>query len=718
MSGSEPSRPPQNNSAKTAEGKTPDSAKAGEKSPLPDDLPTPAERVAEVIEEFPDRAHRPLCETHGEELRPECVEETTETFEVVTDDGAKVRRENVEKREAVALKTAVRRMLDWHAQYHNSSLLMEYGRETDPTHDLMMVDMDNSWMVQYQKTERARLKALERETCGFDTCGQCVTRWCQHPDDHETEWVAGVFEKPVVVLTGRTASGAGRAPVDHARSISDAWSDGGVRRALRHVADSLGLGSHEWVRWTQGEPHTGKRASAGHGGNLGLHHVHDIIILDGAAADDDVTPGTFRNVIERHVEECAGAGAEAHDLHIDDWDANREDVGTVEVKEVNEEIEESVASYAASYLANESLDLLERSTPYLVWAATMWATGSRKSSGTDSRTHAIEADRCHHKHHNEDQSLAHGEQVRREPCRCATQAWGPGCSRCDGTGHHIVCSMCGSQWAIDQSQTLAAARMNETAVAADGGVEEDTAEDEKREKWPSAREFAAVGGPTRTRECGHEKPDTCPLCATETEAPEHTVDGMVPIPDDAKAPSPDDDPEAVAFTRPPSWSVKAVVRDGEELAASGGTLEKRPLKLPGAPEMVAAMSLSEAATLKCMDCGCMFDHPAGYADHGECADRGHVGVGWLAPTEPLAEEGTLEAGEYLEAVPDRLLEGGGRADDVLEASSSDGHLTDELAETIRRAAERDENATVPQLLGTFDLPPEAAGRVESLVSAD
>jgi hypothetical protein len=74
-------------------------------------------------------------------------------------------------------------------------------------------------MAAYQEQERARLKAMERETCGFETCDVCDTRYCGQPDDHRTEFVEGTFEEPVVALTGRTARGAGRPVVGHAREM-------------------------------------------------------------------------------------------------------------------------------------------------------------------------------------------------------------------------------------------------------------------------------------------------------------------------------------------------------------------------------------------------------------------------------------------------------------------------------------------------------------------
>jgi hypothetical protein len=682
------SRPPQTNSANADSGpEEPDSESGCGKSL--DELPAPREKVREFLEEFGERAHVPLSTEHGREVRPECFEEEREINQYVTDDGDTERVEEVTERRAVPLWQAVANMLEWHEEYHRSTLRLEYGIESDPTHTLLDVDLENSWFAAYQDKERARLKALERETCGYETCEECEERYCTEPDDHETEWVSGAFEEPVVVLTGRTASGAGRPPVDHARSIADAWSNGGVRRSLRYVTDKLGLGSSEWVRWTQGEPHPGD------GQNRGYHHAHDVIILDGAAACEEITAATFREVIETHVEACRYAGPEAHDLDKsrEEWAAEETEVETVSVKEVEGEIEESVASYAAAYLANEKVDLLEREPEYLAWAATMWATNTRKATGTDSRSHAIEADRCRHKHHEGEQSVAHGEQVTYSTKR----------------GYTVECVMCGSPWEVEQAETVVAAKRTAgPEVAADGGAvperetAEQQAEEELRDRWQDARSVARVGGETAEKECHHEEPDTCPLCATETESPNHTVSGEVPIPESASAP--ERETVGVGFERAPSWSAKAIIRDGEEpVPATGGTTDKQPLDLPSAPTRVVSMAARDGAKAACQECGEWCDSPKEYVEHG-C--EGRVYVGWLPHTEAPAEETALSYEEFAEAVPAALLT------ESSSSEESDGEESEaQLGEEVTRYCENNPGATVPEVLGRFGMPPERAEEV-------
>ncbi|QLH82791.1 hypothetical protein [Halosimplex pelagicum] len=748
------SRPPQANSAPAdTDAETPKSESRCAKNL--DELPDPTEKVREFLDEFGERAHVPLSETHGRALRAECVEEEREVSKYVTESGAEESVEEVVERRAVPLWRGVAEMLDWHEEYHCSTLRLEYGTERDPSHEILDIDLENSWFAAYQEQERAKLKALERETCGYETCEECGTRWCQEPDDHATEHVAGRFEEPAVVLTGRTASGAGRPPVDHARAIAEAWTDGEVRRSLRYILDEkLGLESDEWVRWTQGEPHPGD------GENRGYHHAHDIIILDAAGASEEVTAATFRTMIEAHVADCEGAGPRAHDLDasMEEWESG--EVETVSVKHVDGEIEESVASYAAAYLANESVDLLEREPEYLAWAATMWATETQKGIKSESANHAIEADRCEHEHATGEQDLAHGEEVTKKRCRCAEQAWGPGCRRCDGRGYHVVCMACGSPWEIEQTQTLAEARVGAESVAADGGrvdgtqTAEESREEELRSRWPSARSAASVGGSVAVKECDHEEPNQCPLCAES----ERDVANMTPVPESASAP---ESPECVVagFERPPQWRAKAIIRDGEELPASGGGTDTRPLKLGGAPEVVARMALRGPGVIKCFGCGMTYDTVAEYVSHG--CEGGVVGVGWMvqregAPEvscpecdhkwranpsadtavcprcssegspesppevtvprsvgrEPPAEESRLSRERFLAALPDRVLPGEGEESDGGDDLGGGGE--EELGEQVVRYVEEHPEESAVAIAGRFGLSPAAAEEIESV----
>lgn len=749
------SRPPQTNSAIGDSGSETEVSESACAKSL-DNLPSPEEKLSEFLEEFGAQAHVPLSTEHGRRLRPECFDEVKETKEVTTEEGETVEVEEVQERTARPLWQGVANMLQWHVDYHKSTLRLEYGEESDPTHTLLDVDLDNSWFAEYQNKERAKLKALERETCGFETCDECDTRYCSEPDEHETVYVEGAFEEPVVALTGRTARGAGRPPVDHAREIAEAWADDGVRRSLRYEIDKLGLSREDWVRWTQGEPHPGS------GENQGYHHAHDIIILDAAQANGEITAATFRPVIESHVEKCDHAGAEAHDLNVADWDSApstsecgcgngcEECVGTVSVRYVEEDIEESVASYAAAYLANEEKDLLERPPEYLAWAATMWATGTQKGIKTDSANHAIAADRCKHQHAEGEQETAHGEQV----------------TYSDKRGCKAECAMCGSPWGVEQKDTLVAAKRvaGPDVGVADGGATEgdetdaQTAEEEFRERYPIAREGARVGGEATPRPvsgqregnelegvtvrlgggesycaaCRETEPDeggectatayreseyedVCPLPPEHfgehtiqegAEYPDATVttgseqyrgDGHVPF--EYERP-PEHDGETVSFVRPPKWKAKSILRDGEEIPATGGTAEKEPLDLPSAPVRVVSMAAESGGVAVCQECGRWLDSPGEVVSHSCESD---IHVGWLPATEPPAEEATVGYSEFVEAVPEQLRD----RDDGGETEESEAVEVDVPVGRIREFVEHRPDVSVVGVLGEFGLPPSA-----------
>lgn len=728
--------PPQTNSAKSGGGpEEPDSE--SRRSKTLDELPSPTEKVREFLDEFGERAHLAMSQEHGRELRSGAFEEETEISKYVMESGGTEEVEEVVERRAVPWWQTVANMLEWHADYHRSRLRLEYGQESDPTHEVLDVDLENSWFAAYQDKERAKLKALERETVGFETCEECETRYCQDTEEHETEWVEGDFGEPIVALSGRTSSGAGRPPVDHARAIAEAWANGGVRRSLRYILETkLGLENDEWVRWTQGEPHPGE------GENQGYHHAHDIVILDGAAASEpveEITAAEFKPVIDAHVAEVEHAGPRAHDLDASAEEWENGDVETVSVKHVEGEIEESVASYAAAYLANESKDLLERSPEYLAWAASMWATETQKGIKSDSANHAIKADKCKHEHATGEKETEHGERVIRRNIRGGSQ---------------IVCASCGSPWGIDQEQTLASARMDTADVAADGGREgpqtrEESVEEELRNGWERARSAGVVGSEVVKREVVSEPEmpelegkmvrlgggeDWCPACHTEnpeTEECPHEEYEEHPIIEgrrdaDVMATTGSErfrgssfgsyefgesvrDVETVTagFVRPPSWSAKAIIRDGEEIPASGGTSNRKPLDLPSAPESVVSMASSSAAVLKCEACGDVFDTIPGYLRHG--CDSGRVGVGWLAASDPPAEESAMSREEFVECVPERYEPGE-------PESESDGDLDSEpqLAEEVVRYIENNPSEPAAVVAGRFNLPSE---RLEEIRAA-
>lgn len=509
----------------------------------PAHLPTVEERVADFLQEYPDRAQQPVSEVDGRDLRREAVdvESTVREVDVLEEGGrtATVELEEDLERRARPWYEVVRAFLSWYEGYRGRRLRMAKGRPERGDYEVFEVELDNSWTPAYQNKQYAELSALERETCGGGR------------PNGET---AGAFEEPVAVMITRTASGVCggevRPPVDHDREIVEAYSEGGVRRSLRYVLDSNGVPSEKWVRWSQSEPHPG----GGHAKNACMGHPHDMLIIDEAAVDGEVTREMFRPVIEKHVEEAEHAGETAHtptpcEEHAsgEPWSdvvSGCEECKTpVEVRDAEEGVE-SPAEYMATYISvDEDVDLLERSTEYIAWAAVQWATNTQRKKASDTVGHAVDADACKQRAEEPecDQVRQHGEEVRRTEIRGRRK---------------LVCSCCGSPWGIDQDRTLVETRLEEpdaepspsTAevsgeVVADGGVSRD-ADAELAAKWPSASSGAAVDG------------------------------GGV---DAERTPG----PVWRGFDRPAEWRADAVIEsDGEEHGVSPGGVDMVSLKLP------------------------------------------------------------------------------------------------------------------------------------------
>ena len=538
-------------------------------SDLPDqrpDVPTPKERVAGLLAEYPDRMNTPLSEQHGRKIRESLLDDpVTVTREVDVGKTDTIEVTDTVARDALPLVSAVIDLLETYEGYRDKQLRMAKGYGDDA--EQFLVDLGISFDPAYQSKTYAKISALERQFLGGE-----------YPNGGSVE---GEFEQPVTVLFGLTASSYNRAGqsssglrpfVDHDRGIREAWSgdSSSVKRSLRYVLnDVLGLDSSEYAWWWQSEPHPGDGSAAGYS------HSHPVVILDAAAASipaDSITAETFRPVVAKHVEQCEGAEWSAHDLDR-----------AVTVNQPDEI--EDFASYVSKYLAvGPDMDLLERSDEYLMWAASQWATSTQKYSKSDTATWAIDADKCEQRFLDPEteQDRQHGEEVVRAP------------DHLQDRGIRWVCAECGSPHGIDQSEEslarmrLDACEMAENVVAvADGGeVVEDCEGGESgeegppqslRERWPSATGAGRVGEPVRERECDHPpESDQCPLCASETEAPNHTVSGEVPIPESAEAPPAETVRES--FDREPQWRPEAVVQawsdddEGTAIGSPGGTV--------------------------------------------------------------------------------------------------------------------------------------------------
>jgi hypothetical protein len=507
----------------------------------PDELPTVEERVAGILAEYGDRAMTPMAETHGVKLREEALAEPeTVEYDVPTGDGDSRRVRDTVSRGALPWIAVVEEFLRDYESYRDKWLRMAKGREGTPEREEFLVSLNNSFAPEYQQKQYARLKAMKRQLIG-ETADESPTG----------ETFAGAFDEPVTVLFGLTASSTTdddepRPPVEHDREIREAWrgSSNSVKRVLRDVLERrLGLDSSEYAWWWQSEPHPGDGAAAAYS------HSHPVVVLDAAAVEGDGDAGdveTYRPVVAKHVAECSAATWDAHRIR-------QEGESAVTVREDGDI--EDFAGYVSEYVAvSPDHDLLERSSEYIMWAASQWATTTQKYSKSRTATAAIDADACHQQYADPDarQDVDHGEEV----------------VRSDRQHVEFECACCGSEFGVEQdAETLVEARRVATA---DGGAVSDAGRTEPptdgesrslRSRWQDARRGGAVGEETRERECAHaDGAAECPLCCPDGV----TVDAEVPVPADATADPAERTVES--FERPPSWAPDAIVKrsSGEE----------------------------------------------------------------------------------------------------------------------------------------------------------
>jgi len=662
-------------------------ANTAESSHRPPELPTPAERIRDVLETYPERAMRPLSETHGRKLRADCLQEAeTVEREIGTGEHETATVSDTVSRAAEPWVGGLARLLEKHESYRGKKLKMARGTETRGDYESFLVDMDMSYSREAADRQYAQLQALERQLTGG-----------KYPDGTACD---GEYEEAVTVMFSLSASsleaGEYRPPVDHDREGREAWSGStdSVKRVLRDVLErKCGLEPGDYAWHYQSEPH------AGGGDASGYSHAHPFVVLDLAAADgeaDPTDPETYRPVVAKHVSLCENAEWEAHSLE--------KAVSVNEPDEIDE-----VASYISKYLAvGPDQDLLERSPEYLMYAASQFASSTQKYSRSRWATAAIKADKCQQQYLSEeaDQSHEHGESV----------------VRSSRPGLEFECAECGSPHGIDQSaDSLARFRLNQTEAAAtaatatravtDGGVSASGHESGESgrtlaERWPSARAAGSVGAETRAKECGHEEPNTCPLCATETEAPEHTVSGEVPIPETAEARPASRRSEG--FDRPPEWSPEAVVQ-----TASG---EETEIGSPGGVEYGQVMfreDRKEVLGLECSLCGVYVfrpDHPEPdskhFAFHLKSEHKDEIAPG-AAYDEYVVDD------EESESEPS----GGEEGAEPERESDGDGEpqLASEVSRSISELVRTEGVTSIPAVLGRLGIDPSLREEVAAVL---
>lgn len=113
---------------------------------------------------------------------------------------------------------------------------------------------------------------------------------------------------PAFTASTVTPAGRYRSPIDHFRSLKQSWSRG-VRYELHHSMEADRkkdcYPSRDWEYLQVWEPTTDAGYTEG-----GYAHLHPVVVCDGKVGVE-----RFRSVMEKHVEKCDLAAAEAHDVN-------------------------------------------------------------------------------------------------------------------------------------------------------------------------------------------------------------------------------------------------------------------------------------------------------------------------------------------------------------------------------------------------------------------
>ena len=397
-----------------------------------------------------------------------------------------------------------------------------------------------------------------------------------------------------------------------------------------------------------------------------------------------ISEETFRPVVAKHVELC----------HAATWDAHQiED--SVTVKKPDEI--KNFGSYVSKYLAlGPDQDLLERSDEYIMWAASQWATTTQKYSKSRTATAAINADRCHQEFVDQEaeQPIDHADRI--------VPSSKPGIS--------YECACCGSHFGIDQeTESLSRARLDaaDRRSTTNHDDETDKPPQSLAERWPSATSAARVGAPVRERQCRHPaNSDQCPLCATETESPNHTVSGEVPIPDDATAVEAPEIRES--FEREPQWQPDAIVQawdDDEETAigSPGGTVY-------GEIVVEGHGSIADKCDLPYLPEVSVLQGPKPW-ENTQLFDESDVRAGRVPPPELVAREWceTVQSGRRVTAKQ--------WANDWytrrFENVSSPGGLSDSEKTRIREFVRTTGVTSVPSICGQLSIDPSRSEAIEA-----
>jgi hypothetical protein len=158
----------------------------------------------------------------------------------------------------------------------------------------------------------------------------------------------------MLTLTCSTTDDDGRPrpPVEHLEELLSSWE--AVRRSLSRVLDG-----REWEYLAILEPHAS-----------GYAHVHLGVFVKGPVVAEQFAP-----VLDAHLRNCDGAGAEAHQVFDEDGEEDAVSVHRASHPSRQDGLE-NLGAYLAAYMAGEyGAEPAEMPENVRAFYATMWATG-------------------------------------------------------------------------------------------------------------------------------------------------------------------------------------------------------------------------------------------------------------------------------------------------------------------------------------------------------
>jgi len=336
-------------------------------------------RVAEFVEEYPERARLPIS-THGK-LRAryvEFVEAVWEAKDYVDGQWKSSEVSEFQPKRAMCWADAVSLTLQRYRSAEQTEL--HFGHDDGST---FSVEASNRWKPAYQEKQLAKMHGWLRQAAGGDY------DHVENVPDGIT--VQGRYDNPKLVLFTRGASSKPDVrftPGEHEGDVAASWST--VYDAIRNVARSLDV--EAWSYDGRSEPHPGR----GYGINACYGHEHVVLVVDSDRPTHEIR-AEFRRVAEAHVRATPTAGDKAHDLDrpLSEWSDPAAEIDTCQVFDLDDDDcpIENVAGYVGAYASIDADDgLFERPIEYVAWAATKDALNTRTMRRSESAVEMADDD--------------------------------------------------------------------------------------------------------------------------------------------------------------------------------------------------------------------------------------------------------------------------------------------------------------------------------------